>query len=211
MSTTKKAKVKLNLRGSSVEEKLILSRQIVQALTENELFPSPIPSLNSVSTAIGELEKAHTDVKLARQTVSTKLSILDDKSSELDAVLNQLAAYVESTAKGDEITIKQAGMRVHAPKTPTGIPSAPEKLQAVAANEKEIELSWESVKGAKSYVVQLTTDLSKDDSWSVATISTKSKATIKNLESGKKYWFKVAAVASAGQSAWSDPATKYVI
>lgn len=211
MTTAKKAKVKLNLRASSLEEKLTLARQIVQALTANEHFPSPIPSLETVGSAIGELEKANADVKLARQTLSTKYSILDDRSSELDAVLNQLGAYVESTAKGDEIKIKLAGMSVKASKSPTGIPSAPEGLLAVAANEKEIELSWESVKHAKSYVVQLTSDLSKDDNWSIAIISTKSKATIKNLESGKKYWFKVAAIASAGQSAWSDPTTKYAI
>ncbi|MBO9701851.1 MAG: fibronectin type III domain-containing protein [Sporocytophaga sp.] len=211
MTTSKKAKVKLNLKGSSIEEKLILARQIVQALTANEHFPTPFPSLEIVGSTIGELDKAFAEVKQARQTVSTRLSILEDKSSEFDSVMNQLAAYVESTAKGDEVKIKLAGMNVKAPKTPSAIPSAPVNLQAVAANEKEIELSWESVKGAKSYVVQLTSDLSKDDSWSVAIISTKARATIKNLESGKKYWFKVAAIASAGQSAWSHPATKYAI
>ncbi|WP_162144185.1 fibronectin type III domain-containing protein [Sporocytophaga myxococcoides] len=211
MSSTKKAKVKLNLKGSTLEEKLILSRQILQALTENEQFPSPIPTLETLSAAIVELDKANADLKQSRQAVSTNLSILKDKSIELNSVLNQLAAYVECTAKGDEIKIKQAGMNIKAQKTSSGIPSAPENLQAVAANEKEIELSWESVKHAKSYVVQLTSDLSKDDNWSIAIISTKSKATIKNLESGKKYWFKVAAIASAGQSAWSDPTTKYAI
>ncbi|HEX8652939.1 MAG TPA: fibronectin type III domain-containing protein [Pyrinomonadaceae bacterium] len=35
-----------------------------------------------------------------------------------------------------------------------------------------------------------------------------SKCTVKNLTSGMKYWFRVAAVASGSQSAWSDPAVK---
>lgn len=161
--------------------------------------------------AIGELERAFADLKATRQTVSIKQSILDEKSSGLDSILTQLAAYVENTANGDEIQIKKAGMSVKSSKTPTGIPSVPVNLQTIAASEKEIELSWDSVKGAKSYVVQLTSDISKDDSWIIALVSIKSRTTIKNLESGKKYWFKVAAVASAGQSAWSDPATKYAI
>ncbi|HEX8162016.1 MAG TPA: fibronectin type III domain-containing protein [Pyrinomonadaceae bacterium] len=36
----------------------------------------------------------------------------------------------------------------------------------------------------------------------------KSQATIEGLTSGKKYWFRVAAVGPNGQSGWSNPATK---
>jgi hypothetical protein len=46
------------------------------------------------------------------------------------------------------------------------------------------------------------------ESWVHATIATASFATIENLTSGKRYWFRVAAVGTMGQSGWSEPATK---
>jgi Fibronectin type III domain len=82
---------------------------------------------------------------------------------------------------------------------------------AAAVAEGEMELTWDSVNGAKSYLVQFSTEPGGAANWSLAMACTKSKATIKNLESGKKYWFKVAALGSAGQGPWSDPATKYSI
>jgi hypothetical protein len=45
-------------------------------------------------------------------------------------------------------------------------------------------------------------------SWTHAGVATKSRATISGLTSGTRYWFRVAAVNSNGQSGWSDPAAK---
>jgi len=39
-------------------------------------------------------------------------------------------------------------------------------------------------------------------------VSTKSNFTAEGLNSGARYWFRVAAVNNNGQSGWSDPATK---
>ena len=38
--------------------------------------------------------------------------------------------------------------------------------------------------------------------------TTKLKFTMRGLPSGKRFWFHVAAVNSAGQSGWIDPSTK---
>lgn len=208
---TKKAKVKLNLKNLTVEEKIVFAKQIITSLTGNADFAAPLPALETVSPLIAAAEQANAEVKIARQSVATKVSILDDKLSDLDSVLNQLAAYVESTAKGDETKIKSAGMSVKATSTPFGIPPAPENLLAVAANEGEISLSWDGIKGSKSYVIQMATDISGAGNWAISKISTKSKADVSKLESGIKYWFRVAAVGAAGQGPWSDPATKYAI
>lgn len=208
---TKKAKVKLNLKNLTVEEKIVFSKQIVTSLTGNTNFATPVPALATVTPIITAAEQANADVKLARQIVATKVSVLDDKLSDLDTALNQLASYVESIAKGDESKIKSAGMLVKAQSTPVGIPPAPENFLAVAHSEGEIALSWDSVKGTKSYVIQIATDISGSGNWAMAKVSTKSKADITKLESGTKYWFRVAAVGAAGQGPWSDPATKYAI
>ena len=60
------------------------------------------------------------------------------------------------------------------------------------------------VGGAKSYCVEQRANEASPDAWTLATTSTKAKATVKGLVSGRKYWFRVAAIGSAGQGAWSE-------
>jgi hypothetical protein len=44
--------------------------------------------------------------------------------------------------------------------------------------------------------------------WRHAFVVTKSSASVPGLVSGKRHWFRVAALGAAGQGPWSDPATK---
>jgi chitodextrinase len=75
--------------------------------------------------------------------------------------------------------------------------------------EGEIDLNWQPVRGAASYaIVRSTTgNVANAGDWAAAGTSTKSKASVSGLTSGTRYWFRVAAVGSAGQGPWSDPAT----
>ena len=57
-------------------------------------------------------------------------------------------------------------------------------------------------------IVQKSPDPISPTSWQQASVVTKSKTTVSGLTSGTKYWFRVAAVGTAGQGPWSDPATK---
>jgi hypothetical protein len=73
----------------------------------------------------------------------------------------------------------------------------------------EVDLQWNPIRrGLKSYIIEKTTDAGAATGWTHAGISTKSKTSISGLTSGTRYWFRVAAVGTAGQGPWSDPATK---
>ncbi|MEA3189072.1 MAG: hypothetical protein QOD99_2902 [Chthoniobacter sp.] len=63
-------------------------------------------------------------------------------------------------------------------------------------------------RGAKSYVVERTADAAGQTGWGNTQIATKSRAEVNGLQSGSRHWFRVAAIGSAGQGPWSDPATK---
>ncbi|PYS47941.1 MAG: hypothetical protein DMF68_14680 [Acidobacteria bacterium] len=78
----------------------------------------------------------------------------------------------------------------------------------VGDHDGEVDLQWDTVRGARSYVIEISADPPTNTSWQHKTVSTKSRATIEGLTSGTKYWFRVAAVGANGQSGWSDPATK---
>lgn len=204
------ARIKLNLSRIPVSEKIDKARQIVRALTGNPDFPTPTPPLASVTTATNDLDTATGAAQASRQEAKAKTTDQNDKEDVLDKLLTQLAAYVESVAGDDQKKIQGAGMDTRAPSVSATEPPAPPSALAATAGDHdgEIDLSWDTTTGAKSYAIEKSSDPPTPTSWAHAGISTKSSATITTLASGTRYWFRVAAVGTSGQSGWSDPATK---
>jgi hypothetical protein len=204
------AKVKLNLRYLTVTEKVQFARQIVTSLTGNASFINPEPPLADVVDSANALEMAFNTATIARQNALEKTSLMDDASTTLDSLLSKLGNYVDSTSDGDEAKILSAGMSVKAKSVPIGSLPQPTSLAATAGDmEGEIDLTWDKVHGAKSYVIEYIPDPITPTGWKSGGVSTKSYASVTSLPSGTKYWFRVAAVGAAGQGPWSDPATKY--
>ena len=204
------AKIKLNLSALSIPEKLGKAQQIVAALTGNVSFPTPSPSLANITTATSDLSTAYSDAQATRQSAKEKTVAQNQKEDALDRLLTQLAAYVESVAGNNEQLILSAGMDMRTVGTPaTDPPVQPQAVTPTAGDhDGEIDLSWDMVTGAKSYVVDKSADPVTAASWFHAGVSTKSSYTVNGLTSGTRYWFRIAAVNNNGQSGWSDPATK---
>lgn len=204
------ARIKLNLNRLSLAEKIAKARQIIAALTGNASFSTPTPALSLVTSVIDDLEAAAAAAQTARQVAKTKTADQKAKEAIANRILTQLAAYVESVAGDNHTLIHSAGMDTRAKGVAqSDRPSLPADLAATAGDhDGEIDLSWDTVSGAKSYVIEMSADPPTATSWTHASVSTKSKTTIKGLTSGTRYWFRVAAVGSSGQSGWSDPATK---
>jgi len=203
------AKVKLNVRGLSITEKVAKARQIVKALTDNAFFTTPQPPLAAITTAANDLETAFGDAQTARQTAVTKTSIMHEKEDLLESLLRQLAGYVESVAGDDESKILSAGISIRATTLATKEPEAPIALSATEGDhDGEIDLSWDTVKGAKSYVIERLPTRPRRLHGSTKQFRSSLRLQWEGLVSGTRYWFRVAAVMSSGQSGWSDPATK---
>jgi hypothetical protein len=125
-------------------------------------------------------------------------------------LISQLASYIESVAGNEEQLILSAGMDTRARSiAATETPAQPQGLSASAGDhDGEIDLSWDKLTGAKSYVIEKSSDPPTATSWTHAGVSTRSAFTVSGLTSGTRYWFRVAAVNANGQSGWSDPAMK---
>lgn len=203
-------KAKLNFRGLSIPAKIAKAQQVVAALTGNANFPNPHPPLADITGVINatQSKSAERDATLQRgRTQTTELGALED---QLDALMNQIVSHVDSVSAGDEAKILSAGLDTRAAATATTQPpSPPAALDATAGDrDGELDASWDTTAGAKSYIIETSEDPPTPTSWKHAGVSTKSRFTIKGLQSGKRYWIRVAAINSAGQSGWSDPATK---
>jgi Fibronectin type III domain len=201
--------VKLGLAELSIEEKIQLAANIEVALTGNALFPTPDPTLASLKATaenLGSKTSAAADIR-AQSQIATIAQ--DEAEDELDAALTTLASYVETAAKGDEAKILSAGMQVKAAAVAAGLLPAPGPVAAtVGDGVGEIDLAWPKLAGAKSFVIQYSTDPNAPDGdWKFGTTSTKSSCTVSGLAPGTRYWFRIAATGSAGQSPWSSPVT----
>ena len=205
------AQIKLNFSRLSIPEKVARARQIVTALTGNPHFTGPQPPLTSITTAANDLEAAFADAQASRQEANTKTTIQNAKEDVLDKLVSQSAAYVTAVGGGDEVIIQSAGMNLRAARSAVGVPSQPQALAATAGDrDGTMDLSWDPVVEAASYVIETSPDPPTATSWKHLGVSTKSSFTVTDLVSGSRVWFRVAAINAAGQSAWSDPATKIV-
>jgi hypothetical protein len=123
--------------------------------------------------------------------------------------MTRLANYVESASGGDEAMIANAGMKVREEARSASDLVAPSGLSAsVGDRDGEVDLQWDKVSNARSYIIERSEDPPSEVSWKHDSVITRSRTTIENLKSGTKYWFRVAAVGSNGQSGWSEPATR---
>ncbi len=197
--------IKLGLSGMSVPDKIQFGRQIVQAMTGNPNFPTPTPALPTVTGGSDSLETAFNDAQNARQIAKSKTSIQDDQASSLDWIITQLANYVESASDGDKAKIESAGFSVRNPPTPIGELPAPTDVTVLPSEHAgSADVSWKSARGAKSFTIERAEDAASLE-YKVIGNSTKKATSLNSMVSGKKYWFRVAAIGAAGQSAWSDP------
>ena len=204
------ARIKLNLKNLSVTEKIAKGRQIVTAMTNNSGFPSPNPPLTEVTSLLDDLNQAFSLVQSAKAEVTTRVVNQDKAAARLDQALTKLAGYVESVAGTDHALITSAGMETKgSPSTPT-LPGVPQALTASAGeHDGEINLFWKAIPNARSYMIEATLDPAAG-SWTHVAVATSTSKVITNLTSGKRYWFRVAAVSAGGQSGWSEHATKVV-
>jgi hypothetical protein len=205
------ALIKVGVTKMSVPAKIQFTRQIVLDMSNNPNFAAPSPSLNALSQAAASLESAYNAALQARANAKTQTSIMGQKSTALDLLLMQEASYVQSSAGGDKAKIESAGFDVRDTPTPIGQLPPPAEPKAVPSQHPgAINLSWKKVRGAKSYLVERALDANQPLEWAVATMSTKTKAIVNTMTSGLRYWFRIAAVGSAGAGAWSEPISKIV-
>ena len=203
------AQVKLNLQALTIPEKVQKMRQIVTAMTGNANFPTPDPTLVALSDGADALEAAYNVAQAARETAKQKTDLQDAANAAANTLLTAEGNYVQSKSGGDLVKIQSAGMDVRAEAAPIGDLPAPGNVSASEGDhDGEIDIHWNRVRGAKSYVVQYTTTPTTAASWVNGPIATKTKATVTGLNSATKYYLRVAGIGAAGQGAFSELASQ---
>ena len=201
--------VKTGLYGLSIALLIQFCREIVIKLTGNLNFTTPNPTLLAITAAINNLElayeKAANGGTLLTQDMYAKQQVLLD-------LMKLLAAYVQNASGGDEGKILSSGFGVRSTNHASVEVSAPDNLKArPSALPGNVDLSWKKVDGNKMYVVQLTSVADAQTGWATIGLVTKTRFIAVGLIAGHKYWFRVAAQNSTGQSPYSDVVQQMVV
>ena len=194
-------KPKLNFRNVSIPEKIQKSREVVIHLTGNPNFTSPNPSLDTVTSAINDLETTH---EAAADGGKTLKAIMRSKEKVLDDLMMQLQEYIANASGGDEQMILSAGLGVKA----ITIRSKRSASVTAGRNPGEViciaEATGKNVKATHEF--QYCKDPIPPDAqsaltnpWTEADITTMSIVTIKNLPAGTKMWFRHRLILTKGQ------------
>jgi hypothetical protein len=199
------AKVKLDLKSKTDAELLPFAKGHRDALvTHASTFATPNPTATIFDAAVAAYETALTELGTAQAAARAATARKDTTRAELEGHLTTRGSYVDDIAKGEAAIIEDAALGVRAAAAPIGALPAPGDLNATAGDQEgEVDLSWDRVRGAGSYVAEVREDTA-GTSWTQATIVTKSRATVTGLVSGKKYIFRVRGIGAAGPGAWSD-------
>ena len=134
----------------------------------------------------------------------------DDAVDALRGGIRQEASYVENIANGNAVVIQSAGMGVAGDRQPAQVPGQVTSLSITAGDDGgELDLQWDPADGAKTYQVQLATDMAFTAGVVELKPQTKSKA-VADLTSGTRMFARVRATNAAGTGAWSAATSKIV-
>jgi hypothetical protein len=204
-------KVRLALRKKKDAQLLTFSQQHIAAMDGNTNFTTPVPSPPDYQTLHDDFETKLDAANMSDADCRQKFIEKEAARAALETALTRRGTYVETTAAGDESVMLSSNLPLRSTPAPIGPLAAPTGLEAFTNGfEGQVKLGWSSVRGAKSYDIQTSSDPNTESSWATATGRTGTQATLSGLTAGARCWFRVRALGAAGHSEWSDPTVKRV-
>lgn len=206
------AEVELELNDLSAPELIATGKRLIDGLKGNPNFPEPKPPLDEIAAKLTQLEAVQEEYRKHRLKLNEMKTARDAAMGELRGALACEAEYVQEASGGDAKKIMSANLEAEHSWSFWPFGSLPQVIDLSASTGEqagEIDLVWDPVRGANGYEIECATDIAGEDSWFGCGTSTESRATLKNLESRCRYWFRVRAVGKKGEGDWSDPVTKY--
>lgn len=183
------------------------TRFIISQMTANVNFSSPTPTLGDMTTLANDLDVC---IQKAEAGGPNERNLRDDKAAELIDALHQLGDYVVFTAKGDRTVAESSGFPLAKDPSPQPPIEKPQGLQLFdGVNAGELLLRFTKVKGSRAYMYQVSLDPADESKW-VTVHGTIRQNLFTGLESGKRYYIRVAAIGTEGQVVYSDVVSRIV-
>ncbi|MFN0033179.1 MAG: hypothetical protein ACKVOR_13545 [Flavobacteriales bacterium] len=195
--------IALNLDGKTASEKCDVGEFVHDQMTLNAAkFVTPPIAMGAFATMITDTRNA---ISRAEQGTQADRAARDAQEELLVETLEELAVYVELTAKNDEAWALLSGFELRKDPTPIGPLGQVQNLKSITTNVVgEIKLKWKVIYGARTYVVQVSDNPTVETGWTQAGIASRAQQIVNGLPSLTRKYFRVAAIGAAGQGPWSD-------
>lgn len=204
------SKFKLELNRKSPEEKVAMGDAHVAAMDGNADFPAAgrLPTDAAFQTALDDLKTANAEVEAAKTALKHAVVNRESKETAFDTAMTARANYCEAAQPNNDAALSGTALPLRAEPQPVGNMPAPANMRATMGDQAgEIDLQWDAVYGAGSYIIECR-DYNPATGWSQVKMLSQSKATLTGLVSGKTYAFRVRALGPRGEGPWSDEAVK---
>jgi hypothetical protein len=193
-----------NYTDANLENK---AEHILASMTGNPAFADPIPTLAQLQDAV----TAYSNALVAAAGLGKNAVAEKNKSRKnLEALLKQLGMYVMYVANGDIAILTSSGYTLTKEDEPRHITNPGAVTLTNGITSGEMVAAVKTVQGASSYVHEITTELPTNNTVWTSNVSTRSRFTYRDLEPGKKYWVRVAAVGRDEQIAYSPVTAQFV-
>ena len=126
------------------------------------------------------------------------------------SLLTQRGAYVSHASKGDPTLILSTGFELADTNRSPADLAAPANLAVSQGDGSgKADLMWDAPAGSRAHLIECRLN---DEAlpWHQAAVSTKSRVTIPNLQSGQTYAFRVRSIGAKGESPWSTVTVKLI-
>ena len=172
------------------------TQRIKLCMFENPFFPNFEPNMtvlgDAIAAYVSQLAKAGT-------RDSSAIAAKNVRRARLIELVTTLGYSVAEQARGDVEALVSSGLPLKKRRQLITL-TAPVNLRIInGSNAGELMLRVNTIKGASSFGFEYTVDPPTDKSVWIKTICSTSKCTVKGLEPGKKYWFRVFVTGARGQ------------
>jgi hypothetical protein len=196
---------KLGFGNRPLLEQIAICRRVADGIGRLSAEQRRTLVRHPVAASVAEATDAYTQVESLKTALRAALSRRDLKVRAMrdhtTAAANGLAAITN-----DPATFLAAGVGITKTKQPVGRPDAPTRMRILSTEfEGTVRLRWKRPVRRCTFTIQTTTAPTATRGWKHAAISLRQTCDVKELKSGAKYWFRVAATNAHGQGPWSQP------
>jgi hypothetical protein len=194
----------LKIRNKTVPFIVDVVRSVITHLTGNATYATPNPPLAGITTQANLLDATYQQALSRDKTLKALVKIA---KAELFSMMTALTSYVQTTSLGDEAKILSAGFLVKGKPVKLGMLPPPSNFRSdFGLHPGEIILRWKGVHGHKNYLVQMSTDPGNPALWADVPdgLTGKTRLEVTGLETGKRYYFRVFTICTAGISGPSE-------
>lgn len=179
-----------------------------QILADLPVHFAAAPGLAALSAARNAFATA---LATAQEGGIYEITVKNNKKGELVDQLHLMGNYVVYISAGDRAMAISSGFTfARNPSTAPEITKPENQKLTDGLNAGELQLTFKKVTGARGYLYQTCPDpLTPESNWHSST-GTLRKHRFTGLQSGTRYWCRVAALGIGGKTVYSEPLSRIV-